>query len=173
MPISYADIYLLITARHCFQLRAHMYQGRGLIGSDDSGLSDPFARVVFADQSLCTQVIDETLSPTWDEMLIFNEIVIFGSIDYIREFPPTVVIEIFDQDRMVCFNKPYFIQMKPLVSCLGDIIFYISSDDENVQILVVTHCIYFEENIYCLIHLGSILTKIIILYFWTNTSVLV
>ena len=65
--------YLFVrTACQSFQLRAHMYQARGLIGSDDSGLSDPFARVVFADQSLCTQVIDETLSPTWDEMLIFN-----------------------------------------------------------------------------------------------------
>ena len=30
-----------------FQLRAHMYQARSLIGSDASGLSDPFARVVF------------------------------------------------------------------------------------------------------------------------------
>ena len=46
----------VISARQCFQMRAHMYQARGLIGSDDSGLSDPFARVVFADQSLCTQV---------------------------------------------------------------------------------------------------------------------
>ena len=39
-----------------FQLRAHMYQARSLIGSDASGLSDPFARVVFGDQSQCTQV---------------------------------------------------------------------------------------------------------------------
>ena len=78
-----------------------MYQARSLIGSDASGLSDPFARVVFGDQSLCTQVIDETLSPTWDEMLIFNEVIMWGLMDQIKKEPPTIVIEIFDQDRVV------------------------------------------------------------------------
>ena len=78
-----------------------MYQARSLIGSDESGLSDPFARVIFGDQSHCTQVIEETLSPTWDEMLIFNETVVFGSVEEIKEDPPTVVIEIFDQDKVV------------------------------------------------------------------------
>ncbi|KAK2155008.1 hypothetical protein LSH36_251g03028 [Paralvinella palmiformis] len=69
-------------------------------GSDASGLSDPFARVVFGDQSQCTQVIDETLSPTWDEMLIFNEVTIYGTIEEIKDYPPTIVVEIFDQDRV-------------------------------------------------------------------------
>ena len=78
-----------------------MYQARSLIGSDASGLSDPFARIVFGDQSQCTQVIDETLSPTWDEMLVFNEVVLYGVIDEIKSTPPTIVIEIFDQDRVV------------------------------------------------------------------------
>ena len=91
----------LISDRQSFQLRAHMYQARSLIGSDSSGLSDPFARVVFGNQSLCTQVIDETLSPTWDEMLIFNEVVVFGCIDEIKQEPPQIIIEIFDQDRVV------------------------------------------------------------------------
>jgi len=88
-----------------FQLRAHMYQARGLIGSDESGLSDPFARVVFVDQSQCTQVIEETLSPTWDEMLIFNAVVISGSLNSIRSMPPTVVVEVFDQDRGVISHR--------------------------------------------------------------------
>ena len=39
-----------------FQLRAHVYQARSLIGSDSSGLSDPFARVVFGEHSRTTQV---------------------------------------------------------------------------------------------------------------------
>ncbi|CAH1775865.1 unnamed protein product, partial [Owenia fusiformis] len=86
--------------KQSFQLRCHMYQARNLIGSDASGLSDPFARVVFGDQSFCTQVIDETLSPTWDEMLIFNEVVHYGLMTEIKEDPPMIVIEIFDQDRV-------------------------------------------------------------------------
>ncbi|CAN8025240.1 unnamed protein product [Ixodes persulcatus] len=83
-----------------FQLRAHMYQARSLIGSDSSGLSDPFARVVFGDQSQTTMVIDETLSPTWDEMLLFPEVTVYGKKDDIKEDPPVVVIEIFDQDKV-------------------------------------------------------------------------
>jgi len=86
---------------HSFQLRAHMYQARGLIGSDESGLSDPYARVIFSNASLCTQVIDETLNPTWDETLILNEISVYGTIENIKEQPPVIVVEIFDQDRMV------------------------------------------------------------------------
>jgi len=78
-----------------------VYQARGLIGSDESGLSDPFARVVFLDQSQCTQVIEETLSPTWDEMLIFNAVLICGTMNSVRTTPPTVVVEVFDQDRGV------------------------------------------------------------------------
>jgi len=78
-----------------------MYQARRLIGSDASGLSDPFARVVFGDQSQCTQVIDETLSPTWDEMLIFNEVIVYGTIEDLKNEPPIIIIEIFDQDKVV------------------------------------------------------------------------
>ncbi|XP_064487216.1 otoferlin-like [Ornithodoros turicata] len=88
------------TEKSVFQLRAHMYQARSLIGSDSSGLSDPFARVVFCDQSLTTQVIDETLSPTWDEMLLFPEVTVYGSKEDIKEDSPMVVVEIFDQDKV-------------------------------------------------------------------------
>lgn len=66
-----------------FQLRAHIYQARSLIGSDASGLSDPFARVIAGEFCRTTQVIDETLSPTWDELLIFEEILLFGEQHYI------------------------------------------------------------------------------------------
>jgi len=96
-----------MTEWQTFQLRAHMYQARGLIGSDESGLSDPFARVVFVDQSQCTQVIEETLSPTWDEMLIFNAVIIPGTLNSIRSTPPTVVVEVFDQDRGVQHTSLY------------------------------------------------------------------
>ncbi len=39
-----------------FQVRAHMYQARSLIGSDASGLSDPFARVIIGEYCKTTQV---------------------------------------------------------------------------------------------------------------------
>ncbi|KAF5278108.1 hypothetical protein FQR65_LT03624 [Abscondita terminalis] len=86
--------------KHVFQLRAHIYQARSLIGSDASGLSDPFARVLAGEFSRTTQVIDETLSPTWDELLIFDEILIYGTSEEIQQDPPSIVIEIFDQDKV-------------------------------------------------------------------------
>lgn len=42
--------------KQVFQLRAHMYQARSLFAADSSGLSDPFARVFFINQSQCTEV---------------------------------------------------------------------------------------------------------------------
>ncbi|XP_018569831.1 otoferlin-like [Anoplophora glabripennis] len=101
--------------KHMFQLRAHVYQARSLIGSDASGLSDPFARIIAGEFCRTTQVIDETLSPTWDELLIFEEILIYGTADEIKHEPQPIVIEIFDQDKV---GKSEFIGRtlaKPLV----------------------------------------------------------
>lgn len=78
-----------------------MYQARSLIGSDASGLSDPFARVICGEFCKSTQVIDETLSPTWDELLLFDDILIYGTDEEIKKDPPSIVIEIFDQDKVV------------------------------------------------------------------------
>lgn len=44
--------------KHQFQLRCHMYQARGLIAADNTGLSDPFARVTFLSHSQTTNVSD-------------------------------------------------------------------------------------------------------------------
>ncbi|KAG7196910.1 hypothetical protein KM043_000181 [Ampulex compressa] len=85
--------------KHKFQLRAHMYQARSLIGSDASGLSDPFARVICGEFCKSTQVIDETLSPTWDELLLFEDILVYGTGEEIKRDPPSIVVELFDQDK--------------------------------------------------------------------------
>ncbi|XP_030765645.1 otoferlin-like isoform X2 [Sitophilus oryzae] len=86
--------------KHVFQLRAHIYQARSLIGSDASGLSDPFARIIAGEFCKTTQVIDETLSPTWDELLVFEEVLLFGSSEEIKKDPLSIIIEIFDQDKV-------------------------------------------------------------------------
>ncbi|XP_065364288.1 otoferlin-like [Calliphora vicina] len=83
-----------------FQLRAHIYQARSLIGSDASGLSDPYATVYITEFAKTTQVIEETLSPTWDELLVFDEILVYGTKDEIKKSPPTIIIEIYDQDKV-------------------------------------------------------------------------
>ncbi|XP_067214359.1 otoferlin-like isoform X3 [Linepithema humile] len=98
-PRGLPPIMIHYVQKHKFQLRAHMYQARSLIGSDASGLSDPFARVICGEFCKCTQVIDETLSPTWDELLLFDDILIYGTAEEIKKDPPSIVIELFDQDK--------------------------------------------------------------------------
>ncbi len=49
---------------------------------------------------LLFQVIDETLSPTWDELLVFEELLVYGRREDIRANPPAVIVEIYDQDKV-------------------------------------------------------------------------
>nr|XP_036865380.1 otoferlin isoform X2 [Manis javanica] len=97
---SLPPISLVYTKKQAFQLRAHMYQARSLFAADSSGLSDPFARVFFINQSQCTEVLNETLCPTWDQMLVFDDLELYGEAHELRDDPPIIVIEIYDQDTM-------------------------------------------------------------------------
>lgn len=56
--VCYSMIYLVcdIVDKQKYQLRAYVYQARAIIGSDSSGLSDPFAVITFAGQALKTKV---------------------------------------------------------------------------------------------------------------------
>ncbi|OWK04271.1 hypothetical protein Celaphus_00016214 [Cervus elaphus hippelaphus] len=97
---------LLYQDRHVFQLRAHMYQARGLIAADSNGLSDPFAKVTFLSHCQTTKVIPQTLSPTWNQMLLFNDLVLHGDQKELAESPPLVVVELYDSDAV---GKPEYL----------------------------------------------------------------
>ncbi|XP_030054512.1 otoferlin isoform X1 [Microcaecilia unicolor] len=97
---SFPPISLIYTMKQVFQLRAHMYQARSLFAADSSGLSDPFARVFFITQSQCTEVLNETLCPTWDQLLVFDNVELYGEAQEMRDDPPIIVIEIYDQDTV-------------------------------------------------------------------------
>lgn len=51
------------------------------------------------------QVLAETLCPTWDQLLVFENVELFGEASELRDDPPIIVIEIYDQDTVVrlCF----------------------------------------------------------------------
>ncbi|XP_031423274.1 fer-1-like protein 4 [Clupea harengus] len=83
-----------------FQLRAHIYQARGIIAADDNGLSDPFTKVVFSTQCQVTRVIEDTLSPTWSELLLFEQILMEGSKGNFRDDPPVVIVNIYDYNKL-------------------------------------------------------------------------
>ncbi|XP_073861290.1 fer-1-like protein 4 isoform X1 [Macaca fascicularis] len=89
-----------------FQLRAHLYQARGVLAADDSGLSDPFARVLISTQCQTTRVLEQTLSPLWDELLVFEQLIVDGRREHLQEEPPLVIINVFDHNK---FGPPVFL----------------------------------------------------------------
>ncbi|XP_059157039.1 myoferlin-like isoform X3 [Physella acuta] len=99
-------MFLAFKTPHKYQLRAYVYQARDLLAADDSGLSDPFARVCFITQSMVTEKQAKTLSPTWDQTLIFGEVEIYGDPKGLEMAPPEIYIELFDHDT---FGKPEFL----------------------------------------------------------------
>ncbi|XP_028250804.1 otoferlin [Parambassis ranga] len=97
---SSPPISLTYMMKQIFQLRVHMYQARSLFAADSTGLSDPFARVFFSTQSQVTEVLAETLCPTWDQLLVFENVELFGEATELRDDPPIIVIELYDQDTV-------------------------------------------------------------------------
>jgi hypothetical protein len=55
-------------------------------------------------QSMKTEVIKRTLSPTWDQTLIFDSIEIYGNPNELIQNPPNIMIEVFDHDDLVSFS---------------------------------------------------------------------
>ncbi|KAF6025306.1 hypothetical protein EB796_016391 [Bugula neritina] len=98
----YADIprSLTCSCEDVYQFRAHLYQARALIGSDNSGLSDPYAVVKFGEHSVVTKTIYETLSPTWNQMLLINNISLPYTAEYMKINPPIITIELYDEDNI-------------------------------------------------------------------------
>uniref|UniRef100_A0A4W6G201 Fer-1 like family member 6 n=1 Tax=Lates calcarifer TaxID=8187 RepID=A0A4W6G201_LATCA len=92
--------YLVSAEQHQFQLRCHMYQARGLIAADNSGLSDPFARVTYLSHSQTTNIISQTLSPTWNQCLPMSRLLLSGDLQHIQKEPPRIIIEVYDDDAL-------------------------------------------------------------------------
>ncbi|NWS41488.1 FR1L4 protein, partial [Probosciger aterrimus] len=89
-----------------FQLRAHLYQARGILPADDNGLSDPFARVVFSTYCQTTRMLEETLSPMWNELLLFDQLIIDGKKEELKTETPIVIINLFSHNN---FGSPEFL----------------------------------------------------------------
>lgn len=58
-------------------------------------------RHLFSAPHSMVQVLNETLCPTWDQMLVFDNLELYGEAHELRDDPPIIVIEIYDQDTMV------------------------------------------------------------------------
>nr|XP_022342080.1 myoferlin-like isoform X4 [Crassostrea virginica] len=98
---AYAAPRMFLTFKKPFkyQMRAYIYQARDLLAGDETGLSDPYARISFLTQSSVTEKKLKSLCPTWDQTLIFEELEIYGDPRAIEENPPEVMVELFDFDK--------------------------------------------------------------------------
>ncbi|CAK9828332.1 Fer-1-like protein 6 [Anthophora retusa] len=90
--------YFEYTLSTAFQLRAHIFQGRFDPGMDASGLLDPIVRVAFHGYTADTRVIKQTLDPFWDQTLILPPRTVHGTKEYIKLYPPKVILEVYDRD---------------------------------------------------------------------------
>ncbi|CAH1784691.1 unnamed protein product [Owenia fusiformis] len=118
--MSAPRMFLTFTKPPRYQLRAYIYQARDLLAADANGLSDPFARICFLNQSDVTEKIMKTLCPTWDQTLIFEQVAIHGDPEVIAKNPPEIVIELFDHDN---FGEAEFLGRtvcKPIVKLTPD-----------------------------------------------------
>ncbi|NWX89361.1 FR1L4 protein, partial [Nothoprocta pentlandii] len=82
-----------------FQLRAHLYQARGILPADNNGLSDPFARVIFSTYCQTTRILEETLSPMWNELLLFDQLIIDGKREELKTETPIVIVNLFNHHK--------------------------------------------------------------------------
>uniref|UniRef100_A0A4W5JNP9 Otoferlin n=1 Tax=Hucho hucho TaxID=62062 RepID=A0A4W5JNP9_9TELE len=55
--------------------------------------------VWFITVSIC-KVLSETLCPTWDQLLVFDDVELFGEAGELRDDPPIIVVEVYDQDTV-------------------------------------------------------------------------
>ena len=88
-------------------------------------LIDAYARVAFCKQSAVTEVLAQTLCPTWDQTLIFDEIEIHEGVENVAKNPPSVVVELFDRDSVV---RPPLYEIKTIIftnsSLINPVIFF-------------------------------------------------
>ncbi|KAK9679677.1 C2 domain [Popillia japonica] len=93
--IEHVPRYLINPEKHC---RAHIYQGNFKFGTDTTGLSDLLARIIINRLSASTEVKKNALNPLWNETLNIVNVVIYGSREYLKSQPPSVLIEVIDHD---------------------------------------------------------------------------
>ncbi len=76
---------------------------RGKLHHDTGFLSLSFSVHTYIEILFLGQIISQTLNPTWDETLVFDSVIIYGSGSDTKRNPPNVVVEVFDHDQFVSF----------------------------------------------------------------------
>uniref|UniRef100_A0A1A9WPX1 C2 domain-containing protein n=1 Tax=Glossina brevipalpis TaxID=37001 RepID=A0A1A9WPX1_9MUSC len=82
-----------------FKCRLFIHQAKVRPGGDRTGLCDPYIRVVICMNSAETPVIYATLSPIWNSVISFDNILMPGCLQWYVNNPPLVAIELYDTDK--------------------------------------------------------------------------
>lgn len=94
-----AGTFFRYESTNVYHFRGHIYQARDILAEDKSGLSDPYVRLIFGHCSATTRIIEQTVCPTFDQVLHFD-IVLPGDFDQNLKLMPAVVCELFDYDEI-------------------------------------------------------------------------
>jgi hypothetical protein len=100
MVVECPRSFLTFEEPNTYELRVYLYQARDIRSGDESGMSDAYCRVSFQRRSQKSIMIPETLMPTWDQTLVFENVQLFEDPQELLKNPPHVVIEIFDKDTI-------------------------------------------------------------------------
>lgn len=92
-------------------------------------IADPYVRVSFLHQSSKTKTVKQALSPTWNQRIIFEEVDIYGELLDNADNPPTVVMELFDCDKVLKLIRFSFQRSLFTISydCLFVVVFFVAA----------------------------------------------
>ncbi|KAB0383532.1 hypothetical protein FD755_005449 [Muntiacus reevesi] len=80
-----------------FQLRAHLYQARGVLAADDKG--SPDTSRCYLPPCTAIKVLEQKLSPLWDELLVFDQLTMDGRREHLQDEPPVVIVNVLDHNK--------------------------------------------------------------------------
>ncbi|KAF8366913.1 fer-1 [Pristionchus pacificus] len=93
---------------HKWQMRAYILWGKELLPSQKK--SRVFVRVTFMDKSKETSIVEKSQHPIWNESMIFENLMIPGAQNGLKEYPPSVLVEVKGErldDREVFLGRFY------------------------------------------------------------------
>lgn len=81
-----------------FKCNVHIHQAKIRPGADKSGLADATITATLNDAQGSTAVINNSLSPLWNEVIQFNCIKMVGSPQSYLQEPAIVLLDVYDID---------------------------------------------------------------------------
>ncbi|XP_051667685.1 fer-1-like protein 5 isoform X2 [Manacus candei] len=80
-----------------FQLRCYLFRALDLTPGISKTSIATAAHVSIMDRSQRSRVVRGVLDPLWEQTLLLHPVLLFGNPQGVREDPPAVVVEVFDQ----------------------------------------------------------------------------